>query len=367
MFTVESQVKPVDCRELPKLFPAYVAEKQRAGRSDRTVQGIEMALAHFGKWLATVAAGFDYAITPERMAGFAEWLENDHRKANGEPYSPNSRSSFLKRSRAVLKWAYDTERCDRDISDWVPQVPQTARAMRPIDVDGIVRMLYACQVGHRAKYLRNMVVISLLCGTGARRSEVAEIRIENIQFLADDYGSIYLEITKGNVPRTVFIGPGTTKFLQPFLATLPHSTGKLFSVKSSMLWKIVDKAAARAGIDKVGPHDLRKFFALHWMAKWGKRDGMAKLALQAQLGHSGQDITEQHYLFLRDEHVRERYVSPMEMILEKLDPDVLERGIDAAPKPSVADLDTRTMRDELAAMRIELDTRLARLDAALEE
>ena len=298
MFYENPQMESVNASNLVNLIPLYVADCARAGRAETTIVGYEVQLRPFAHWLTRYGPNFGYELTPERLENFAYWLEHHCLSRRGTPYTANSRALFQRRVNNLFKWAYRTGRTDRDISSWMPQIKQTPRQMRPIDVDGLHRMFVATALGQRRLAMRDACVLALMAGTGARRSEIAQILIEHITFNDDDYGTIHLHKTKNDKPRTVIFGPGTAHFLKAHLATVGRDHGRLFDVQPAAMWKIVDRLAERGNVGDIAPHDIRKFFAMFWMENGEGNDGWAKLCLQAQLGHCGADVTEKHYLFL---------------------------------------------------------------------
>ena len=77
-----------------------------------------------------------------------------------------------------------------------------------------------------------------------------------------------------------------------------------------MRWLLV--AGLRAGLETVGPHDIRKLFCSYWYRQYDHADSRAQFYLALQVGHSAKNVTEKHYINSTAEDIRAVYVSPFE-------------------------------------------------------
>jgi site-specific recombinase XerD len=135
--------------------------------------------------------------------------------------------------------------------------------------------------------LKDQLVLELLYGLGGRVSEVANIRIENINF---EKGFITIR-GKGDKERMNPIHDNALVLIKLFMKKFKITSGWLFPSKSDKsvpmaresLYKIVKKIAAESGIDPraVSPHVFRHSFATHMLDA-----GCDMAIVQEYLGHA---------------------------------------------------------------------------------
>ncbi|HUV65342.1 MAG TPA: site-specific tyrosine recombinase XerD [Sedimentisphaerales bacterium] len=159
-------------------------------------------------------------------------------------------------------------------------------------------------------YLRDKAVLELLYATGIRASEVAGLRISDLNL---DIG--YLRcLGKGNKERVVPMGKVAITAVLKYLTDLRPKLAKPFSGNSLLLsrtgrpmgrieiWRLVKKHASRAGMPRnLTVHTLRHCFATHLLA-----GGADLRSVQEMLGHV--DIaTTQIYTHVDQERLREMH------------------------------------------------------------
>ncbi len=156
---------------------------------------------------------------------------------------------------------------------------------------------------------RNRAIIETLYSCGLRVSELVNLKISDLFF---DEG--FVRITgKGNKQRLVPISQRAIDEIntylidyRPLYPVKPQHTDILFLnnrgqvLTRNMVFLIIKKAAARAGIQKkISPHTLRHSFATHLI------DGGADLrSVQQMLGHES-ILTTEIYTHISKEHLRE--------------------------------------------------------------
>jgi integrase/recombinase XerD len=156
-------------------------------------------------------------------------------------------------------------------------------------------------------YLRDKALLELLYATGARVSEVAGLKIKDVNFTVG-----YVRcFGKGSKERIVPLGKTAANVIEQYLSDLrpkltkPFSPENLFLSRTGRamdrinLWRIVKKYALRAGMSKnLTVHTLRHCFATHLLS-----GGMDLRYLQEILGHA--DIrTTQIYTHVDNERLR---------------------------------------------------------------
>ena len=112
------------------------------------------------------------------------------------------------------------------------------------------------------------IAIRLLTETGMRRMELLNIKTANVNV---QDRSIYLDVTKGSEPRTVFFTGKTADKIRAYLPTI--SNGKFFgNTDNNQLTATVKKVVSLAfpmdskKLKEVSPHTFRHSFATSWLS-----------------------------------------------------------------------------------------------------
>lgn len=159
-----------------------------------------------------------------------------------------------------------------------------------------VESLLGAPSGKGALDVRDRALLETLYATGARASEVATLRLKNVNLDAR-----YVRCTgKGSKERVVPLGGKAVEALRDYLERSrpalagPSSPDGLFlsrrgkGMTRGEIWAAVKRRAAEAGIRKnVSPHTLRHSFATHLL-----KGGANLRAVQELLGHASVSTTE---------------------------------------------------------------------------
>lgn len=138
--------------------------------------------------------------------------------------------------------------------------------------------------------LRNRAIIELLYASGLRISELANVRLENL-----DFGERIVRVTgKGNKTRLVPVGQKACDALATYLSTerpkmvKPRTGSEIFlssrgtKLTTTRIWQIVKECARLSGLEaNVYPHLLRHSFATHLLG-----NGADLRIIQEMLGHA---------------------------------------------------------------------------------
>jgi len=162
------------------------------------------------------------------------------------------------------------------------KMPQRSKEILPAFSDTDVKaILKACETS-----LRDRAIVLLLLDTGARASECCALNIGDIA--AD--GMVTIHLGKGAKDRVTFLGSQAHRAMRRWLLTRQQAepddplwvslkTGERLTTDG--LRALLERLAARAGIEDVHPHKFRRTFAL-----WSLRNGMDVYALQRLMGHA---------------------------------------------------------------------------------
>lgn len=203
---------------------------------------------------------------------------------------------YLSALRCVLREAWRLGYIDREAYERAADVSgvrgRTLARGRVLGMPEVRRLLAACDTSTPVG-ARDGAVIAVLVGSGLRREELCGLRLCDLNMRS---GRLMVQRGKGRRPRVVWVVSGL-EWIRGWLAHRGCENGPLFlharggSVQRSPLsgravHRIIEVRAKQAGIEKCGPHDLRRTFATTLLDK-----GVDLLAVQRLLGHSSPETT----------------------------------------------------------------------------
>jgi len=151
----------------------------------------------------------------------------------------------------------------------------------------------------RLKGLRDRAILALMIGGGLRRSEVANLKIENIQQRESRWAIIDM-IGKGNRVRTIPLPNWAKRAIDEWIETANISSGYVFrpinkgdtitgeKLTSQAIQNIVKEYAAACGFN-LAAHDLRRTFA-----QLARKANAPIDQIQLTLGHASVQTTERY-------------------------------------------------------------------------
>ena len=161
--------------------------------------------------------------------------------------------------------------------------------------------------------LKHKAIIGTIYSAGLRRSEIINLRIQDIHF---DKKMIFLRGAKGKKDRTTVLADSTSEVLEKYLVEYSPNYWVFEGINrrqysTTSIERIVNKAAKRAGINRhVTPHMLRHSFATHLMEQ-----GVDARYIQTLLGHSSIKTTEIYTHVSKNSLANIK--SPLDTILKK--------------------------------------------------
>jgi len=162
------------------------------------------------------------------------------------------------------------------------------------------RRLLECATPSRPGESRDQAMVAMLIGCGLRRAELLALQLESIQ-QREEHWVIADLVGKGGHVRTVPIPTWVKSHVDAWTAATGITHGPVFrainkagrvwgdGMSPKELWDVVRVAAARAGIDKLAPHDLRRTCARLCHLAGGDLD-----QIQFLLGHVSIQTTERY-------------------------------------------------------------------------
>ena len=245
------------------------------------------------------------------MARFLETLRAGD--ADHPPAKASSAARTLAAVRGMHRFAAFEGLVGTDVAREVrPPVP-ARRLPKAISVDDVEAVLGAAGFDGTPLALRDVALLELLYGSGARISEAVGLDVDAL-----DLGEGVVRLFgKGSRERVVPVGSYARSALEaylvrarPGLAARGHGSPAVFlnarggRLSRQSAWAVLRAAADRAGLTSVvSPHTLRHSFATHLL------DGGADVrVVQELLGHASVTTT-QVYTLVTVDRLREVYAT----------------------------------------------------------
>lgn len=308
-------------KQLEKLVGEFLEHLEiEKNRSKKTVENYRFYLSRFLEWFG--AKKKPESITLESVRKFRLWL-NSLIDVHGEPLKKNTQNYHLIALRSFLK--YMTK---RDIESLAPEkielMKMPDRQVSVLKNTDLSHLLEAPMDVLKGKAIdkkspgmtalvahRDKAILEMLFSTGLRVSELAKLKIEDVNLKKDEF-TIQ---GKGKKNRIVFLSE-QAKFwakryldlrsdMNPFLF-VSHDKNKKARVNSEdkpitprTVQRIVQRYAKIAGIThQVTPHTLRHSFATDLL-----HNGADIRSVQNMLGHSS-ITTTQVYTHITDRQLK---------------------------------------------------------------
>jgi site-specific recombinase XerD len=157
---------------------------------------------------------------------------------------------------------------------------------------------HSCGDSMRAK--RDYAMLAMLFGCGFRRSELVGLGLDDLQMRQGHWAVVDL-IGKGGHIRTVPIPNWVKAALDQWTQSAGVSEGRIFravagrgkvwgsGISQNVVWYVVRTCCARAGLEHIAPHDLRRTCAKLCHDRGGELE-----QIQFLLGHASVQTTERY-------------------------------------------------------------------------
>lgn len=274
-------------------------ELERRNYSQSTVRAYRMTISDLERYCERPA----HKLTPEQVREYQAYLFRERK------LTPNT---VNQRTGALRFFFVKTLRKPWTLED-TPYPRQTYQLPRVLSQEDVGRMIDAAPT----PFYRLLVMA--LYATGARRAELAHLKVSDID---SQRMVIHIQGGKGRKDRDVMLSPTLLVALRDHWRTLRrkpkvwlfpgnrwHTSEEPIDTK--VIWQACKQAADRAGLQGVHPHTLRHCFATHLL-----EDGADLRTIQILLGHRDLEETAK-YLHLSRKHLNET-ASPLDSLRAKL-------------------------------------------------
>lgn len=278
------------------------------GLSANTIAAYRRDLSRYAAWCAGRGRADLTEITSADLADLV--VDVAHGTDGAAPLGAASRARFVVAIRGLHRFALAEGMVVHDVTrTWQPPaIPQ--RLPKAIDYDLIERLLEAA--GQTAPPLgpRDVALLEVLYGTGARISEAVGLAVDDVDL---DQRAVLLR-GKGGRERIVPLGSCAASAISDYLVVRPRlntrGLPRLFlnqrggALSRQSAWAVLVAAAERAGLPPgISPHTLRHSFATHLLER-----GADVRVVQELLGHASVTTT-QIYTRVTVDTLREVYAT----------------------------------------------------------
>jgi integrase len=236
-------------------------------------------------------------LSRDRVISERDWLKGRHVKDDIK--RPMISNAAVNRQMAVLKRALNVA-----VSEWgwlahnpanFKSLPEPKGRTRFLQKGELDMLLEACKASENSNLL---AIVVLAITTGARRGEIENIRLKDVDFEAN---RIYLHMTKNGKPRALFLTGYALELLrgicnkakpkQAYLFTSPHDLARPNDFRTA--WRTAIK---RSGLKDFKFHDCR-----HCAASFYALNGAGLHQIAEILGHSSYHVTKRYTHLLETE------------------------------------------------------------------
>jgi site-specific recombinase XerD len=253
----------------------------------------------------TIASYLEGARQAERfLAGRGRTLA-DSRRADLEAFladllarrSVSTAATRHKVLRILYRWLEEEEEEEEVDQNPMARVKPPIVPEQPVPIvpeEGLQRLLAAC-AGKSFDARRDSAIVMFLLATGARRAELAGLRVADLDLELD----VALVLGKGRRERALPFGRSTAVALDRYLrvrawhklAAVPWLwLGRAGPLTAYGVRQILRRRGAQAGLPGLHAHQLRHTFAHAWLAQGGGETDLMRLAgwkSRAMLGRYG--------------------------------------------------------------------------------
>ena len=302
---------------LSDVLQIYIMDKTVAGRRPKTIAWYQIELERFIEF-----AG-DKPVADLNLEDGQKWVLHmmQANRYEGHPnrkeiQGPVSVSTINGRIRAIKnfsKYLDEEGFTEADVFRKIHQQREPRRVVEVLSDEEKNRLIDATKPDTMLG-CRMLVILALLIDTGMRVSELAGIKLEDVDFKQ----SRILVTGKGGKQRFVPIGPNTVKVLIRWInryrpnvndnALLIDREAKPMS--TSAIQKSLKVLGTNVGIPRIHPHLLRHSFGTDWLIHGGDL-----FSLQEVLGHSDLETTKVYVEMSRVQlDVKHRAISPFDRL-----------------------------------------------------
>lgn len=279
------------------------------GRSERTVRNYHFYLQRFTDFAKSPAPA---DISAELVRKYRLYLNRELSGREDGQMKKNTQNYHLIALRSFLKYL-----AKRDVQTLAPEkielAKQGSRHVSFLEADELKRFMTGPEKDPTIVGYRDKAILELLFSTGLRVSELASLKIDNVNLKNEEF----TVLGKGSKHRVVFLSEDAKRAVKAYIMRRKDVAPYLFirhdrarrtgnsapqPLTPRSIQRLVDRYARIAGITKaVTPHTLRHTFATDLL-----RNGADIRSVQSLLGHES-ITTTQVYTHITDKELKRVY------------------------------------------------------------
>lgn len=281
--------------KIQEMIPEYLTHMQALGRSVYTVQGAGFILKRFARFLETVNVHSIEELSRDALEEYQQELAFSL-TAQGRPLSLRSQEKSLCTVKMFTRYLRDSDYLVHDPGAKIKLPRKSRRLPRCILSPQETRQLLAAPDCRTNQGYRDRLLLELLYDTAIRRSEIAGIKLTDLDLEA---GFIRI-VGKADKERVVPVSTRVCALVKNYLlAVRPafvraddpgyvflNAAGKQIHVHA--IWALVKRYAHKAGLRKnITTHTFRHTCVTHML-----KNGAPIRHLQEMLGHESLESTQ---------------------------------------------------------------------------
>lgn len=263
------------------------------GRSARTVRNYHFYLNRFSDWAGAPSPA---RITEDLVRKYRLYLNREIEGRDEVNLKKSTQNYHLIALRSFLRYL-----AKRDIKSLSPNkielAKQGTRKVEFLEDEELRRLFGVLQDASGLIGKRDRAIVAMLFSTGLRVSELAGLKIEQVNIKRDEF----TVKGKGSKHRVVFLSDDAKRAIKEYLGARRDTSPYLFvshdrakgsrgakAISPRTVQRVIERYAIEAGITKkITPHTLRHTFATDLL-----QNGADIRSVQAMLGHESITTTQ---------------------------------------------------------------------------